>query len=180
MAWHYSTEEAPMAAIYGDKTTLQPARLEDAEQLARIREAPEVFARWRGVDLLAEVLDAITATDVHLLTIADETGAIVGAIQWYEEDDPDYRHAGIDLFLDPEVHGRGLGSDAIRALARHLFTEQGHHRLIIDPAASNIAAIRANEKVGFRRVGTMRRYERDADGVWQDGVLMELLAEDLK
>ena len=108
------------------------------------------------------------------------TGAIVGAIQWYEEDDPDYRHAGIDLFLDPEVHGRGLGTDAIRALAGYLFTVEGHHRLIIDPAASNLPAIRANEKVGFRRVGTMRRYERDADGVWQDGILMELLAEDLK
>ncbi len=168
-----------MAVIYGDSTTLRPARLEDAEKLARIRETPEVFARWRGVDLLAEVMDAITAEDVHLLTISDDSGTIVGAIQWYEEDDPDYRHAGIDLFLDPAVHGRGLGSDAIRALARHLFTEERHHRLIIDPAASNHAAIRANEKVGFRKVGVMRRYERDADGVWQDGVLMELLAEDL-
>ena len=168
-----------MVLIYGEFTTLRPARLEDAEKLAQIRATPEVFARWRGVDLLAEVMDAITATDVHLLTISDDSGAIVGAIQWYEEDDPDYRHAGIDLFLDPAVHGRGLGSDAIRALAQHLFTVERHHRLIIDPAASNLAAIRANEKVGFRRVGTMRRYERDADGVWQDGVLMELLAEDL-
>jgi aminoglycoside 6'-N-acetyltransferase len=168
-----------MSVIYGELTMLRPARLEDAEHLARIRERPEVFARWRGVDLLAEVMDAITATDVHLLTIADGSGSIVGAIQWYEETDPDYRHAGVDLFLDPAVHGRGLGTDAIRALARHIFTVQGHHRLIIDPAAGNTAAIRASEKVGFRRVGTMRRYERDADGVWQDAVLLELLVEDL-
>jgi aminoglycoside 6'-N-acetyltransferase len=25
-----------------------------------------------------------------------------------------YRHAGMDLFLDPSVHGRGLGEDAVR------------------------------------------------------------------
>jgi hypothetical protein len=53
----------------------------------------------------------------------------------------------------------------------------GHHRITIDPAAENAAAIRAYEKVGFRPVGVMRRYERDVDGDgWHDGLLMELLA----
>jgi aminoglycoside 6'-N-acetyltransferase len=33
------------------------------------------------------------------------------------------------------------------------------------------------EKAGFRPVGVMRRYERDAlGGDWHDGLLMELLA----
>ena len=36
-----------------------------------------------------------------------------------------------------------------------------------------------NAKVGFRPVGVMRRYERGPDGEWHDGLLMELLAEDL-
>jgi aminoglycoside 6'-N-acetyltransferase len=34
--------------------------------------------------------------------------------------------------------------------------------------------------VGFRRVGIMRRYERGADGTYHDGVLMDLLPEDLR
>jgi aminoglycoside 6'-N-acetyltransferase len=60
---------------------------------------------------------------------------------------------------------------------RHLIDERGHHRITIDPAAANTAAIRAYEKVGFRRVGVMRSYERDAGGDgWHDGLLMELLA----
>jgi aminoglycoside 6'-N-acetyltransferase len=47
----------------------------------------------------------------------------------------------------------------------------------IDPAAANTVAIRSYEKVGFRRVGVMRSYERDAGGDgWHDGLLMELLA----
>ena len=62
-------------------------------------------------------------------------------------------------------------------MVRHLIDELGHHRITIDPAATNTAAIRAYQKVGFSRVGIMRRSERDADGEdWHDSLLMELLA----
>jgi aminoglycoside 6'-N-acetyltransferase len=34
--------------------------------------------------------------------------------------------------------------------------------------------------VGYRPVGVLRRYERDVDGTgWHDGLLMDLLAEEL-
>lgn len=62
------------------------------------------------------------------------------------------RHAGIDFHLDPAFHGGGLGIDAVRTLARHLIDDLGHHRLVIDPAADNDAAIRCYAKVGFRLV----------------------------
>jgi len=56
---------------------------------------------------------------------------------------------------------------------------RGHHRLTIDPAADNLAAIRAYEKVGFRTVGVMREYWRAPDGTWHDGLLMDLPAAEL-
>ena len=90
-----------------------------------------------------------------------------------------YRHASIDIFLTTSRHGEGLGSEAVRVLARYLIEEREHRRLTIDPAADNAAAIRAYEKVGFRRVGVMRSYERGPDGTWHDGLLMEMLAEEL-
>jgi aminoglycoside 6'-N-acetyltransferase len=40
------------------------------------------------------------------------------------------------IFLGSTAQGRGLGPDAIRAVAQYLFTERGHHRLTIDPAAA--------------------------------------------
>ena len=58
----------------------------------------------------------------------EHAGTVVGMIQYAEENEPDYRHAGIDVFLDPAVHGRGLGLDAILALAVHLVRDRGHHR----------------------------------------------------
>jgi aminoglycoside 6'-N-acetyltransferase len=91
-----------------------------------------------------------------------------------------YRHAGIDLFLSQEFQGRGLGTDAVRTLALHLVRDRGHHRLVIDPAADNTAAIRAYEKVGFRPVGVMRRYERLPGGEWHDGLLMDVLANEIR
>ena len=100
-------------------------------------------------------------------------------IQFSEEGEPQYRHAGIDLFLDPALHNRGWGEVAVRRVVRHLIDERGHHRITIDPAAGNGAAIRVYEKVGFRRVGLMRRYERDAGGDgWHDGLLMELVTDE--
>ena len=107
-------------------------------------------------------------------------GRVAGLIQAYEEPEADYRHAGIDIYVDPALAGHGLGTDAVRTLARHLVHDRGHHRLVIDPAAANAPAIRAYEKVGFRPVGVMRAYERDPDGGgWHDGLLMDLLAEEL-
>jgi aminoglycoside 6'-N-acetyltransferase len=85
----------------------------------------------------------------------------------------------VDIFLTTTRQDQGLGRDAIRTLARYLIDERGHHRLSIDPAADNLRAIRAYEAVGFRRVGVLRRYERGPDGTWHDGVLMDLLAEEL-
>lgn len=111
--------------------------------------------------------------------VIEHDGRVAGAIQWSAEDEPDYRHAGIDIYLDPALHGRGLGTDAVRTLARHLIADLGHHRLVIDPAADNAAAIRCYSKAGFRPVGVMRRYERGVDGTWHDGLLMDLLADEL-
>ena len=90
-------------------------------------------------------------------------------MQYHEELDPEYRHAGIDLFLGAPYQDRGLGTDAVRTIARHLVHDRGHHRLTIDPVAHNARAIRCYEKVGFRRVGIMREYQRDPDGTWRDG-----------
>lgn len=157
---------------------LRPVVEGDRARLVAIRSTPEVRARWRGDDLDDEFTDDLADPDLHLLAIETGAGQVVGLIQWAAEDDPDYRHASIDLYLDPAVHGRGLGPEAIALVVRHLFNAEGHHRITIDPAADNVAAIRAYTKVGFRPVGVLRRYERGADGTWHDGLLMELLVDD--
>ncbi len=88
------------------------------------------------------------------------------------------REVCIDIFLATSRPGEGLGTEAIRLLAHHLFEERDHHRLTIDPAADNAAAIREYEKVGFRRVGIVRNCERGPDGTWHNGIPMDILREE--
>jgi aminoglycoside 6'-N-acetyltransferase len=154
--------------------TLRALAPADGLELRRIHATPEV-ARWWDLPAADFPRDEPEATRMTI----EVDGAIAGLVQFSEELDPKYRHAAIDLFLDPALHGRGIGAEAVRQVVRHLVDERGHHRITIEPAAANVAAIRAYEAVGFRRVGVMRRYERDVDGPgWHDGVLMELVAGD--
>jgi aminoglycoside 6'-N-acetyltransferase len=156
------------------RITLRPLAEGDEAELRRIHATPEVSRWW---DAPGESFPWDEPESTRLTILVD--GAIAGLIQFCEEREPKYRHAEIDLFLDPDRHGRGLGTEAVRLLVRHLIDDRGHHRIVIDPATTNTAAIRAYAKVGFKPVGVMRRAERDPDGRgWHDALLMELIAQE--
>ena len=175
MLWEVTRATQPPLA--GERTVLVPVDATHVPELRRILATPAVRARW-GDEARSPQWPFDDPDAVRLAVLLE--GAVAGMVQFSEEEDPAYRHAAIDVFLDPAVHGRGLGRDAVATLARHLVHDRGHHRVVIDPAADNEAAIRCYTAVGFRPVGVMRRYERDADGDgWHDGLLMDLLAEDL-
>jgi aminoglycoside 6'-N-acetyltransferase len=162
--------------LNGRRVRLRPGVAGDVDRLVSILREPDVARRWGHLDE-AEVREQFVDADTGFVIEAD--GQVVGAIQYSEEDDPMYRHAGIDLFVTASRHRRGFGSDAIRTLARYLFDQRGHHRLTIDPALDNEAAILTYESVGFRRVGVLRQHERGPDGTWHDGLLMDMLAGEL-
>jgi aminoglycoside 6'-N-acetyltransferase len=167
-----------MVVLRGERVLLRSGRPDDVDRLLQIRTEPEVARRWGSDDIEEEISEQfIGADDAFVIEVE---GEVVGAIQCHEENDPMYRHAGMDIYLSTSRHGEGLGTEAIRVLARYLFEGRGHHRLTIDPAADNTAAIRAYERVGFRKVGIMRRYERGPDGVWHDGLLMDMLEEEFR
>jgi aminoglycoside 6'-N-acetyltransferase len=164
--------------LRGERVTLRTLEPADVPGLAEIAAEPEVARWWNGVT--ESDLRDLAAPDERTLAFAVELdGELIGLVQVAEEPEPNYRHAGIDLFLTTARHGQGLGADTLRTVARWLFDERGHRRLTIDPAVANERAVRSYERLGFRRVGVMRRYERGADGEWHDGLLLDLLPEDL-
>ena len=171
---------AAAVPLDGRAVHLRPAVDSDASRFAEILSEPSVHARWQAADPAADARDLAADDDEVAVWAIEVDGRVVGIIQAVEETDPQYRHAGIDIVLEAAAQGRGLGSDAVRTVARWLIRERRHHRLTIDPAADNAAAIAAYAKVGFRPVGVMRRYEGDLDGSWHDGLLMDLLADELR
>lgn len=168
--------EAP--SLQGERVSLRPLTETDIDRVAEIRGLPEIARWWRLRD--PDYFRSKLGHDDLACWVVDLGGDVVGFVQASEETDSEYRHAGLDLFLHPSVHGRGLGQDVVRTVSRYLIADREHHRLVIDPAAANARAIRCFEAVGFRRVGVLRSYWWDhVEERWADGVLLDLLAHEL-
>jgi aminoglycoside 6'-N-acetyltransferase len=165
--------------LRGERVTLRPPLEADLPQMLEILLQPGVCEWWPGYTMPRLRTEALEATDATTLVI-ELDGELVGLLMYAEEPDPQYRSASIDIALGGGHVGQGLGSDALRTVARHLFEEQAHHRVTIDPALANERAIAAYRKVGFKPVGVMREYEMGADGSWHDNLLMEMLADELR
>jgi aminoglycoside 6'-N-acetyltransferase len=168
---------APLPTLAGERVTLRPLTEEDVEALVAVVERDGVREWWGSDASRDETREGLRNDGAAFAIVAG--GALAGWLGVVEELTPNYRSAGLDIVLAPEHQDRGLGPEALRLAARWLVGDRGHHRLTIDPAACNERAIRAYTAVGFQPVGRMRRYERGADGAWRDGLLMDLLAEEL-
>ena len=166
---HEST--SPVPTLRGERVVLRPLTDADAPALLALLRDPGVApwwmrASWEQINEEGAVVFAVLVD-----------GEVAGSIQYHEETDPNYRGAAIDIFVGDAWQDRGLGSEAMRVLIDHLVGARGHHRITVDPAVANARAVRAYERLGFRRVGVLRAYERVADGTWRDALLMELVVE---
>ncbi|HEX2574719.1 MAG TPA: GNAT family protein [Aquihabitans sp.] len=162
-----------------DIVRLRPGSEADVAPLHAVLAGPGVVAWWGEPQSAEQIRLDLAGEDETVLLVIEVDGEVVGGIQYSQELDPMYRHAGIDIFLDERASGRGVGREAVALLARHLVERLGHHRLTMDPAADNERAIRCYASVGFRPVGRLRAYERTLDGTFRDGLLMDLLADEL-
>jgi aminoglycoside 6'-N-acetyltransferase len=151
----------------------------DAARLRAILAEPSVARWWSEPDGETAIEADLAGDGSGALLVIEIGGQVAGGIQYHEEDDPMYRHAGIDIYLSGSFQGQGAGRQAIALLAGWLLRSRGHHRITIDPAAANEQAIRCYAAVGFRPVGVMRQYERGPDGTFHDGLLMDLLRSEL-
>jgi aminoglycoside 6'-N-acetyltransferase len=168
----------PLPVLQGERVTLRPIEEADLDPLVAIIQSPGVREWWWDAGDTAHLREGLP-NDGRAFAI-ELDGELAGWLGFDEEADPGYRHASVDISLDPRVQGQGLGPDAIRTVIRWLADERGHHRFSIDPSARNERAIEVYSRVGFKPVGVMRRYERDADGPgFHDGLLMDLLIEEL-
>ena len=149
---------------------LEPVRPEHAERLRALRSSPEV-ARWWDPAPPCWPLEAEPSLEKLAIVV---NGELAGYIQFEEELDETFRNADVDIFLGPQSQGRGLGTAAMRMIVRHLIEDRGHHRVTLSTSVDNARAIRVYEKVGFRRVGVMRKASRShVSGEWDDDLLME-------
>jgi aminoglycoside 6'-N-acetyltransferase len=136
--------------IRGEAVNIRPTSDGDLDLLASWFADPQFVTWWGGKpkteeEVRREYLAYDPARKAYVVEVDDEP---IGYIQAWSDEPP---NGGIDIVLKPEAQGRGLGVDAVRALALHLLTA-GWRQITIDPRAENHRAIKAFEKAGFIRV----------------------------
>ena len=167
----------PAPVIRGERVTLRAIEEADLEPLAEIIREPGVAEWWGESDEPERLRDNLRMDGQAWAIEAD--GELAGWLGFTEETEPEYRSVGLDISLSERFQGKGIGPEALRTAIRWFADERGHHRFTIDPSVHNERAISAYGKVGFKEVGVMRRAELLADGEWHDGLMMDLLIEEL-
>jgi aminoglycoside 6'-N-acetyltransferase len=133
--------------IVGDAVVLRPTNEQDLDLLAEWFGDPSFVTWWGGkaktrVEVATKYLNDDKTRQGFIIEAAS---APIGFIQAWSSDPPD---GGIDVVLIADAQGRGLGTDAVRTLARHL-RAAGWRKVTADPLQQNYRAIRAFQKAGF-------------------------------
>mgnify|MGYP000262283814 CR=1 FL=1 len=78
---------------------------------------------------------------------------------------------------DPQLWGRGLGTDAVNAIVDFAFGELRMERVMLDTDADNLRAQAAYRKAGFVVEG-VRKEQFYANGSYVDDILLGLIRPD--
>jgi RimJ/RimL family protein N-acetyltransferase len=168
--------------------TLRPLGPEDAGEVQRVHQLPEVIAArvpaeplsadqavrrcaQAEADWLAGARAALSIRDAVTDVFAGEIGLN------YTE--PPTGQAMIGYHLDPAWRGRGYASRAVRLLCEWAFERTGIARLIAGTAPENLGSQRVLVAAGFHREGYQRSRRPGAPGARVDDVLFGLLPDDL-
>ncbi len=157
---------------------------QDLDDLMRWRRDPEVIQFWDvapdGIEEYRKQLFGRDTVPVWRFII-EWQGRGVGEIDYHHPyADTDYLwSAGIDIFVgEPAARNRGVGTEAVRTMLKHLFEVKRVHRVTIDPEVGNARAIRSYQKAGFRLDGVVRHNDRFDDGRYVDTQYLSILEDE--
>lgn len=104
-------------------------------------------------------------------------GELVGRVSLDNVVRGSWQNATIGYFVDQELNGHGIGTEAVRATVAYGFEEGRLHRIQAGVMPRNTASIRVLEKVGFRHEGVALRYLQ-INRVWEDHNMYAITVEE--
>jgi RimJ/RimL family protein N-acetyltransferase len=112
--------------------------------------------------------------DEQLFVIVTQKGNTpVGIIRFFNWNHLS-RSAELGLLVDPDERRHGYASEALKVLCRYLFFSRDLNKVHAETMASNAAACKVMEKLGFKR-DALLRHEYFTDGEFSDGYIYSLL-----
>ncbi|MFJ3900148.1 GNAT family N-acetyltransferase [Streptomyces sp. NPDC090025] len=157
-----------MTDIVTSRLRLRRFRQTDAPELARYRSDPDV-ARYQGWRSPIDAREAAAIVAGYRAERADEPGrfqyavevrgqrTLVGDIAVTRDDDCGPAEAELGITLAPGVRHRGYATEAMSAVAHHLFAT-GVRRIGAVCHVHNTASAAMLGRVGFRQWGRGRQY----------------------
>lgn len=147
--------------LRGDDVTLRTVEEEDLPFLQETINDPEVRQHLAGgrtpinAAQEREYYDEVVSSDEAVNLVVCDGEEAVGTIGLM---DLDHRNgtAEIGLFLAPEYHGRGFGTEASELVTGYAFGELRLHRVLARVLAGNEASMRVWEKLGYEHEGVHR------------------------
>jgi ribosomal-protein-alanine N-acetyltransferase len=91
--------------------------------------------------------------------------------------DIDYRKGSTEIGygLSPDYWGQGLFKEVLITVLEYLFVDLQFHRVWAKTQSNNIPSVRALEKVGFTKEGTMRDFYLSIKGKRYNATLLSIL-----
>jgi ribosomal-protein-serine acetyltransferase len=173
--------------VVNDDVRLRLLEVRDAEPLFRLTDQSRVYLReWLPwIDATRTVEDSKAFIQAALHQYATNNGGHFGI--WYRGElagviglhyiDWANRLTSIGYWLGEGFQGRGIMTNACRALIDFLFTEYGLNRVEIRAATDNLKSRAIPERLGFRNEGCRRQAEWLYDH-FVDHIIYGMLAAD--
>lgn len=113
---------------------------------------PHPYTTRDGAAFLQHAMAAYPETNFAI----DVNGEAVGGIGFMLRDDIERVSAEIGYWLGESFWGRGICTDAVRAVTDHAVRQHGLTRVYAVPFTHNVGSCRVLEKSGYVREGLMR------------------------
>ncbi len=104
------------------------------------------------------------------------SGKVVGSIGVFRQGNIHFRTAELGYYIGVEHWGKGIMTEAVRLVCKHVFDNTDIVRIYAEPFAENIGSCRVLEKNGFLLEGIMRK-NACKNGVLRDMKLYALVKE---
>lgn len=172
--------------LYSQTIRLRPARLADVSARFAIGPEPDDNLRLYGVDPATAKPFTMERAENWTRSLVDhpyawviERDGLLGSARLDRVDFVDRRASFAIGLLQSQNIGKGIGTEATRAVLTYAFLELKLHRVSLRVLAINERAIRAYEKCGFQVEGRERE-TAFLDGKWHDDLIMGLLEHELR